>query len=68
MEEGLIVIDFFFGPLQFLDSTLQKCSIQVCFISIILRIFGVVFSLTGLFGITCLNNYLWQSNIAMKTA
>jgi len=46
------VIDFFFGPMRFLDSTLQKHSIQVSFISIILRILGVVFSLTVLFGIT----------------
>jgi len=48
------VIDFFFGPMQFLGSMFQKYSIQVSFISIILRILGVVFSLTGLFGIAAL--------------
>jgi len=48
------VIDFFFGPMRFLDSTFQKYSIQVSFISIILRILGAVFSLTGLFGIAAL--------------
>jgi len=40
--------------MRFLDSTLQKYSIQVSFISIILRILVVVFSLTGLFGIAAL--------------
>jgi len=38
---------------------LQKYSIQVGFISIILRILGVVFSLTGLFGIACLNTVVY---------
>jgi len=40
--------------MRFLDATFQKHSIQLSFISIILRILGVVFSLTGLFGIAAL--------------
>jgi len=62
-KKWLIVIDFFFGPMRFLDSTFQKYSVQVSFISIILRILGVVFSLTGLFGITALFTHCvkWSS-------
>jgi len=57
------VIDFFFGPMRFLDSTFQRYSIQVSYISIILRILGVVFSITGLFGITVLFTHCveWSS-------
>jgi len=49
--------------MRFLDSTFQKYSIQVSYISIILRILGVVFSLTGLFGIAALYTYCikWSS-------
>lgn len=53
------MIDFFFGPMRFLDSMLQKYSMHVSFVSNILRILSVVFSLTGLFGITCLNTVVY---------
>jgi len=52
-------VGFKLEPTPNLDSTLQKYSIQVSFIRIILRILGVVFSLTSLFGVTCLNTVVY---------